>query len=70
MSASILIGAALAGYLDGELLRDLHVAIGGMTFGPADTIYAGAGALFIVSALVARRGLRGADQRMRKRTFE
>ena len=70
MSASILIGAALAGYLDGELLRDLHVAIGGTTFGPADTIYAGAGALFIVSALVARVGLRGADQRSGKRTFE
>jgi MFS family permease len=70
MSASILIGAALAGYLDGELLRDLHGAVGGMTFGPTDTIYAGAGALFIVSALVARVGLRGVDQRVRKRTFE
>jgi Na+/melibiose symporter-like transporter len=69
MSASILIGAALAGYLDGEVLRDLHVAVGGTTFGPADTVYAGAGALFIVSALVARVGLRGADQRVRKRTF-
>ena len=66
MSASILIGAALAGYLDGEVLRDLHVAIAGTTFGPTDTIYAGAGLLFIASALVARVGLRGADQRARK----
>ncbi|HEX3269485.1 MAG TPA: MFS transporter [Ktedonobacterales bacterium] len=70
MSASILIGAALAGYLDGEVLRDLHVSVGGTTFGPADTVYAGAGALFIVSALVARVCLRSADQRVRKRTFE
>ena len=70
MSASILIGTALAGYLDGETLRGLHVAVAGTTFGPADTIYAGAGLLFIASALVARVGLRGVDQRVRKRTFE
>ena len=57
MSASILIGTALAGYLDGEILRGLHVVVAGTTFGPADTIYAGAGLLFIASALVARMGL-------------
>jgi MFS family permease len=70
MSASILIGAALAGYLDGEVLRDRHLAIAGTTFGPADTIYAGAGVLFIASALVARVGLRGADQWARTRTVD
>lgn len=70
MSASILIGTALAGYLDGEVLRGLRVAIGGTTFGPVDTIYAGAGVLFIASALVARVGLRPVDKRLRKRPFE
>ncbi len=64
ISASILIGTALAGYLDGETLRDLHVVIAGTIFGPADTIYTGAGLLFIASALVARVGLRGVDRRM------
>lgn len=63
MSASILIATALAGYLDGEVLRGLHVTVTAITIGPTDTIYAGAGILFITSALVASVGLRGVDRR-------
>lgn len=49
-----LLSAALAGYLDGVVLRDFHLSLAGAAFGPVDTIFAGAGVLAIVGALYAR----------------
>jgi uncharacterized membrane protein len=63
LNAGILIGAALAGYLDSVTLHGLHLAIAGTIFGPVDTIYTFAGLLFIASALVVMAGLRGFDRR-------
>ena len=62
MSAGILIGTVLAGYLDSETLRGLHLAIAGTIFGPVDTIYTIAGLLFVASAFVVMVGLRGVDR--------
>jgi MFS family permease len=63
MSASVLIATTLAGYLASEALHGLHVAVAGTIFGPVDTIYSGAGFLFIASAFVVMAGLRGGDRR-------
>ena len=64
MSAGILIGTALAGYLASVTLRGLHVAFAGTIFGPVDTIYTFAGLLFVVGAVAAVVGLRGVDWRV------
>ncbi|HUY77101.1 MAG TPA: MFS transporter, partial [Ktedonobacterales bacterium] len=63
VNGATLVGAALAGYLDGDVLRTLHIVALGTTFGPVDTIYGVAGLLIVASAFVALVGLRGADQR-------
>jgi predicted MFS family arabinose efflux permease len=65
LNAGILAGSALAGYLDSETLRGLHLAIGGTVFGPVDTIYLFAGLLFIASAFVVMAGLRGVNRQPR-----
>ncbi len=65
MSAGVLLGTVLAGYLDGVTFRGLHLAITGTTFGPVDTVYTLAGLLFVASAFVVMVGLRGVDQRKR-----
>ncbi len=62
MSVAMLASTALAGYLDGVTLRDLHAKLLGVAFGPVDTIYTLAGALIILSAFVAMVGLRGVDR--------
>lgn len=66
MGAGILLGTALAGYLDSVLLRGLHVTALGMTFGPVDTIYGVSGVLIALSAVVAAIGLRGVDRTARE----
>lgn len=63
LNAGILVGTALAGYLDSETLHDLHLAVAGTIFGPVDTIYTFAGLLFIASAFVVMAGLRGTYHR-------
>lgn len=60
-----LAGSALAGYLDGVLLRGFSATLFGLRFGPVDTIYMGAGVLIVVSGVYALVELRGADQRAR-----
>ncbi len=65
MNAGILLGTALAGYLDGVTLHGLHVVALGMAFGPVDTIYGASGILIALSAIVAAMGLRGVDRAAR-----
>jgi MFS family permease len=57
MIASI-IGTAIAGYLDAVALRGFHADLLGMTFGPVDTIFMGAGALVFLGGLLALARLR------------
>jgi MFS family permease len=57
MLASI-VGTALAGYLDAIVLRDFHASALGMSFGPVDTIFLGAGALFLLGGLLGAARLR------------
>lgn len=52
-----LLSAALAGYLDGVVLRNFHPTVAGVHFGPVDTIFAVSGILTILGALFARAGL-------------
>lgn len=63
LNFGILLGTALAGYLDSAALHSLHLAIAGTLFGPVDTVYVFAGLLFIASAFVVKAGLRGVDRR-------
>lgn len=53
-----LIGMALAGFLASGSLKSLHHNVFGVTFGTYDTIFAGAGILFIAAALVTIRPMR------------
>ena len=62
-TVATLAGAALAGYLDSSVLSGFTARLGGMTFGPVDTIFCVAGALILVSGVYAMLGLRGADKR-------
>lgn len=59
INVASLISVAAAGYLASEALRGLHVRLLGMTFGPVDTIFSGAGALVLLAGLYAIIGLRG-----------
>lgn len=61
-----LAGSALAGYLDGVVLRGFSAIAFGLRFGPVDTIYIGAGILIIVSGVYALVELRGADRRVQR----
>lgn len=60
-----LVGTALAGYLDGAVLRGFHFTTLGVTFGPVDTIYTAAGVLVLAGGLYAWVGLRGNAMRHR-----
>jgi MFS family permease len=51
-------GTALAGYLDAVILRGFHAEALGMTFGPVDTIFMGAGALVFLGGVLALARLR------------
>ncbi len=48
-----------AGYLDSTLLRDFHTSLLGLSFGPLDTIFLGAGLLATLGGLYAVVNLRG-----------
>jgi MFS family permease len=54
-----LVGAALGGYLDSDLLRGFSATVLGMRFGPVDTILTGAGVIALAGALFALVGLQG-----------
>jgi MFS family permease len=58
-----LVGTALAGYLDGAVLRGFHFTTLGVTIGPVDTIYTAAGVLVLAGGLYAWVGLRGNAKR-------
>jgi MFS family permease len=53
-----LAGTAIAGYLDGAVLRDFHARTLGVAFGPIDTIFLAAGALVLAGGAYALVGLR------------
>jgi MFS family permease len=53
-----LIGLGLAGVLAGGVLKSLHGSLAGITFGPYDTVIAGAGALLILAGLVTIQAMR------------
>ena len=62
-TVATLAGAALAGWLDSNVLASFSANIFGMTFGPVDTIFCVAGALILGSGVYAMLGVRGADRR-------
>jgi MFS family permease len=53
------VSIALAGLLASTLLHGFHAALLGITFGPIDTIFVGAGVLVILGGLYAMVNLRG-----------
>ncbi len=54
-----IVSIALAGLLASTLLRGFHAALLGVTFGPIDTIFTGAGILIVLGGLYAAVNLRG-----------
>src|SRR5579883_1150377 len=50
---ALLIGTALAGELASSVFQQVHIQIGGVTFGPIDTIFLGVGILYWAAALYA-----------------
>jgi hypothetical protein len=50
---------AAAGLLAGTVLRGMHLVVGGVTFGPVDTIFAASAVLIIIGGLVMIRPLSG-----------
>lgn len=61
VTVATLAGSALAGYLDGVVLRGFSATWSGLRFGPVDTIYVGAGVLIIMGGVYALVELRGVD---------
>jgi MFS family permease len=57
-TAAMLVGAALAGWLDSGPLSSFGARLWGLSFGPVDTIYLAAGALIIFGGLYALVNLR------------
>ena len=57
-SAAAMLGAALAGYLDGIALRGFHLTLDGVAFGPVDTIFLGAGVCVMAGGFYAVARLR------------
>lgn len=51
------ISVALAGYVEGTLLRHFHVVVSGIVFGPIDSIFLGTGILVIVGGIYAMKSL-------------
>jgi MFS family permease len=58
ISVATMISVALAGFLDSTVLRGFHAAILGISFGPVDTIFLGAGILGLTGGLYAMLNLR------------
>ena len=61
VTVAALAGSALAGWLDGVVLRGFSVTALGLHFGPVDTIYMAAGVLIAASGVYALMELQGAD---------
>jgi len=61
-TVALLLGTATAGYLDSLLSGHFHVTFAGLTFGPVDTIFTGAGLLLLVAGLYAMLSLHRADE--------
>jgi MFS family permease len=53
-----MLSTTLAGFLDSTVLRGLHTSMLGITFGPVDTIFTGAGILIILGGFYAKAQLR------------
>ena len=62
ISATQLLSIALAGYLASAVLLNLHAQAFGFSFGPVDTILAGAGGLAIIAGIYAAFNLRRASE--------
>ena len=60
-AVATLLGSAAAGYIDSLLIGHFHPELFGLTFGPVDTIFMGAGLLLLISGLYAMLSLRGTD---------
>lgn len=58
-----LVGTALAGYLDSQVLTGFHAQLFGQAFHPIDTIYMAAGAVILLGGLYATITLRTATPR-------
>ena len=54
-----IISIALAGFLASTVLHDFHQTLFGISFGPIDTVFVGAGILVILGGLYAMVNLRG-----------
>lgn len=57
-SVASMLSIALAGYLDGVVLRGFHAAVLGIALGPIDLIYSGTGVLIVLGGLYAAANLR------------
>jgi hypothetical protein len=53
---------ALAGLLASTVLRGFHEVIGGVTFGPYDTVLTVGGLLFLIAGLASIAPMRGASR--------
>jgi hypothetical protein len=53
---------AAAGFLASTVLRGMHVTVGGVAFGPIDTIIGCSGLLIAAAGLAVIAPLRGADK--------
>lgn len=58
LSLAAALSFTFAGYLDSVVLRNFHITVFGMSIGPVDTIYMGAGILVIASGFYALLNLR------------
>ena len=56
-SAAEMVSMFVAGFLASTVLKDLHVTVAGLTFGPYDTILSGTGILAIAAGLYAATSL-------------
>jgi MFS family permease len=58
LAVANLAGTALAGYLAGTVLAGFATSAWGMSFGPVDTIFSGAGAVALLGAIYCALNLR------------
>jgi hypothetical protein len=58
MAVANLVGTALAGYLAGTVLVGFSTRTFGLSFGPIDTIFSGAGAIALIGAIYCALNLR------------
>ena len=62
MQLAEIVSMILAGALASTVLRGMHFAIGGLSFGPYDTVFAAAGLLFLIGGLSAIAPMRRAGR--------